>query len=109
MSTQQTRDASGMSTSWDKYGGGFSGASYFEIPGDESAGGWIGLLGTFCQGLILPGSTRVKRGGWGSRGGQPKWGYPDVVIVNGTNYTDGRRGDLVYRDENGVVLDLNLL
>ncbi|KAL8701353.1 MAG: hypothetical protein Q9201_004954 [Fulgogasparrea decipioides] len=32
--------------------------------------------------------------------------YPDVVEVNGVNFTDGWRGDLVYRDEAGRVLNL---
>ena len=32
--------------------------------------------------------------------------YPTLVIVNGTTYTDGGRGDLVYRSEADAVLDL---
>ncbi len=30
-------------------------------------------------------------------------------MVNGTNYTDDGRGDLVYRNETGVILDLDTL
>ena len=40
---------------------------------------------------------------------KPSWVYPDVLEVNGTNYTDERRGDMVYRDLAGRKLDLNLL
>lgn len=37
------------------------------------------------------------------------WRYPDFIMVNGTNYTDDGRGDLVYRNETGVILDLDTL
>ena len=35
--------------------------------------------------------------------------YPHVMVINGTNYTDDSRGDLVYRSDAGTVLDLNAL
>ena len=35
--------------------------------------------------------------------------YPDIILFNNTNYTDSRRGDLIYRDNGGVVLRLDLL
>ena len=41
--------------------------------------------------------------------GQRKWAYPDIIVVNGTNFTDERRGDLIYRDGMGNVLDLTRL
>ncbi|KAI4183080.1 MAG: hypothetical protein L6R41_005610 [Letrouitia leprolyta] len=32
--------------------------------------------------------------------------YPDLIEVDGVNYTDGWRGDLVYKDRRGRVLNL---
>ena len=37
------------------------------------------------------------------------WAYPDVILYNGTEYSDGHRGDRVYKDDGGHVLDLELL
>ena len=87
-----------------------SGASYIQCPGKTaslaqwSEVGWLGVLLGFC--------TRKIQRTTGSRvtaGIEATWGYPDIVSVNGTNYTDGRRGDLVYRNEEGNVLDLDTL
>ena len=36
-----------------------------------------------------------------------RWQYPDLIAVNGTNYTDDGRGDLVYRSEDGMMLNLD--
>jgi len=38
-----------------------------------------------------------------------QWRYPDLIVVNGTDYTDNAGGDLVYRSESGAVLDLGQL
>ena len=35
-------------------------------------------------------------------------GYVDIIEFRGTNYTDGKRGDMIYRYEKGSVLDLNM-
>ena len=32
--------------------------------------------------------------------------YPTFMVLNGTNYTDEGRGDLVYRSDSGTILDL---
>ncbi|KAI9716137.1 MAG: hypothetical protein M1812_005565 [Candelaria pacifica] len=32
--------------------------------------------------------------------------YPDVITVRGVEYSDDKRGDLVYRDAEGNILDL---
>ena len=37
------------------------------------------------------------------------WKYADLIVVNGTNYTDDDRGDLIYRSDDGAVLNLDLL
>ena len=37
---------------------------------------------------------------------QPTWGYPNIITVNGTNYTDDKRNDLIYRDLAGNILNL---
>ena len=61
--------------------------------------------------------SRSRRGDDGASSSDPgvhvhkvlkkrRWAYPDIIVVNGTNYTDGRRGDLIYRDGRGNVLDL---
>lgn len=64
-------------------------------------------------GISLSGSFPRKRAiisqdtGIAFLNGPPRWRYPDLISANGTNYTDDSRGDLVYRSENGAVLDLN--
>lgn len=39
----------------------------------------------------------------------PRELYADLISVNGTDYTDDGRGDMVYRDEKGRTLDLSSL
>lgn len=39
-------------------------------------------------------------------GPAPRWRWPEVVEVNGTEYSDGGRGDRMYVDAAGVVLNL---
>ena len=74
----------------------------------EAVNRWLGILGGYC-----PGKRRRMRRGWiGGREEEEEgrqWGYPDIVSFGGRNYTDERRGDLLYRDEGGRVLDLGLL
>ena len=38
-----------------------------------------------------------------------KWVYPDIIMYNGTVYSDSRRNDKVYKDSMGNVFDLKLL
>lgn len=90
------------------------GASYIQCPSktiataDATGLGWLGVLLGFCTKAgrerrsvsVEAGDGVVKK---------PTWVYPDILEVNGTNYTDGRRGDMVYRDLVGRKLDLNLL
>ena len=61
---------------------------------------------SFPDGVMLPGMVNRRRG---SGGNGDRWTYPDVIAFNGTNYTDGKRGDLVYKSAAGNVLDLSLL
>ena len=42
-------------------------------------------------------------------GHEESWAYPDVIILNGTEYSNEHRNDLVYRDARGNVFDLELL
>ena len=39
-------------------------------------------------------------------GSAPRWRYPELVVVNGSEYSDAGRGDLTYADAKGNVLDL---
>ena len=39
-------------------------------------------------------------------GPAPTWRYPELVVVNGSEYSDAGRGDLRYADAKGNVLDL---
>ena len=42
-------------------------------------------------------------------GPAPRWRYPELVVVNGSEYSDRGRGDLVYADAMGNTLDLTQL
>ena len=70
--------------------------------GEAVGSGLIGFL-RWCS------ETEVTRRGDSSGDGPAGWVYPDVITVNGTNYTDEWRGDMVYRDKNGNMLDLKVL
>lgn len=37
----------------------------------------------------------------------PREKYADLISINGTDYTDDGRGDMVYRDERGRALDFS--
>ncbi|KAL8736473.1 MAG: hypothetical protein Q9166_000265 [cf. Caloplaca sp. 2 TL-2023] len=39
----------------------------------------------------------------------PRWVYPDVINVNGTEYAKVRGQDLIYKDRDGIVLDLTTM
>jgi len=111
----------------------FSGASYISLPKSlppsEADSQWLtaeGLRGLVWGGgkwfanQVGPSSLssqpfRRKRGVISENKGTvyatapSLWRYPDFIMVNGTNYTDDGRGDLVYRNETGVILDLDRL
>ena len=83
------------------------GASYIQCPGSSIAGGWGAVLAGVCR--------RLNRRMSGKRDASTdakeevpsdKSGWPDVIVFNGTTYTDDRRGDLVYREAAGGWLNL---
>ena len=39
-------------------------------------------------------------------GRPPRWIYPTFLSVNGTTYTDGGAGNLIYTSDGGAVLNL---
>ena len=87
------------------------GASYIECPTSGIARGWGAVLSGFCARL------KRKRGegsavsepplaeGLTPRGG-PAWVWPDLITVDGVNYTDDRRGDFLYYDGMHRLLNL---
>lgn len=85
------------------------GASYIQCPAktaptaQETGTGWLGVLLGFCTRATRRRSVHVQ-GGEAAR--EPRRVYPHILEVNGTNYTDGRRGDMVYKDLAGRTLDL---
>ncbi|MCJ1240016.1 hypothetical protein MMC14_008016 [Varicellaria rhodocarpa] len=98
-----------------------SGMSYDQSPVEPIVTGTGALLAGLCNtlkyGIPLPKKWRRRGGGDGLGAGpgagvkaqEPNWAYPDVIVVGKTNYTDERRGDLMYRDEVGNVLNLTRL
>ena len=36
-----------------------------------------------------------------------RWEYPSLITVNGTNYTDNSRGDLIYSSDSGSMLNVS--
>ena len=76
-----------------------------------SGRGWVGILLDFCFRAERSGVNRRRNGDGGVEPGEENdWVYPDIVQVNGTNYTDGRRGNLEYRNgEGGSILSLDVL
>ena len=82
-----------------------SGASYIHCAGTDQEGGWKRILGGFCATLSSRRWGEMKRDAGEEKGG---WGYVDIIEFRGINYTDGKRGDMIYRDEKGSMLDLNM-
>ena len=85
-----------------------AGASYIQCPsrmaatGRDTGIGWLGVLLGFCT------SGSRKRSAAPGAIIKPTWTYPDIVQVNGTNYTNGMAG-LIYKDWRGRRLDLKSL
>ena len=77
-----------------------SGASYVECPGIAPPG-WSMSLVRLCP--------QPRRRSAAIAPVEPTWGYPDIIQINGTNYTDSRRGDMIYRNSDGMILDLNMI
>ena len=86
-----------------KLGGKIAGGNCIRCPLGTGIKGWIEALDGFCLG---PRNRAVGSGSRETESVQPTWGYPNVVSVNGTNYTSQHRHSLVYRDSAGTLLDL---
>ena len=101
-----------------------SGASYEVCPAQPIDSVVGPLMAALCMGIkwgvtrAFPGTRKRKR--MGDSKGLPgitkkskmperKWAWPDVVVVGKTNFSDDGRGDLVYRDGIGNVLNLTAL
>ena len=77
------------------------GASYISCPSNGIDRGWGFLLAGFC--------SRLKKKGTSSVPPPAAWVWPDLVTVDAVNYTDDRRGDLLYRDTKNGLLNLTRL
>ena len=74
-----------------------SGASFVQCPQAQGTGWFPALVG-----LCLRLNKRVATV-------EPAWGYPDIILLDGTSYTDGRRGDLLYKNAMGDLLNLTAI
>ena len=83
-----------------------SGGSYIQCPAGNLNRGWLQVLAGFCMRLHNRNGRELAETGAVV---EPTWGYPDMITVNGTNYTDEKRNDLIYRDTAGNMLNLTLL
>ena len=113
-----------------------TGAQYVSLPKrlppDPAASRWMSMQGILemaygggkwfttpaAEKLCPPATGRPQKGLKGRRdirsplkgdlciGPAPRWKYPELVVVNGSKYSDAGRGDLMYADANGNALDL---
>ena len=86
-----------------------AGASWIDCPAARTARvgwikGWVGNLGHFCLPQKMVGVIDRRQSIEGDTARIS--GYPNIISLNGTNFTDQYRGDLIYRDGQGRVLDL---
>ena len=79
-----------------------------------NGGQWLAGADSLSQYRMNPGKRvlmkRVSRPidkGTAYFASPPAKRFPDLILVNGTNYTDDMRGDLVYKSPTGIVLDLS--
>ena len=99
-----------------------SGMSYDRCPVKPIVTGTGPVITALCNtlryGISFPRKWRRRRGaanglsagpGTGIKAQAPKWAYPDIIVIGKTNFTDERRGDLIYRDEAGNMLNLTRL
>ena len=84
------------------------GASYIQCPSARLDIGWTSTLAGLCihlhKRLWREVPTRED-----SAAPELAWGYADVITFNGTNYTDERRGDFIYKDTTGNLFNMTLL
>ncbi|MCJ1242189.1 hypothetical protein MMC14_010196, partial [Varicellaria rhodocarpa] len=83
-----------------------SGASYVSCPLDKIDRGWGTVLAGFCSRLKRRGAVSVSAP---PTTADPAWVWPDIIMVNGVNYTDNRKGDLLYYDMKDTLLNFTRL
>ncbi|MCJ1232666.1 hypothetical protein MMC14_000619 [Varicellaria rhodocarpa] len=83
-----------------------SGGSYIQCPAGNLNRGWVQVLAGFCMKLLKRSGRELLEE---DAVIQPTWGYPDIITVEGINYTDHKRNDLMYRDPAGNELNLTYL
>ena len=78
------------------------GASYISCPSSNIERGWGSVLAGFC--------ARMKRGTDSKAESVPPsqvgWVWPDMITIDGVNYTDDRKGDLLYHDSENRLVNL---
>ena len=75
---------------------GVSGASYILCPTGTIGRGWGTALAGFC--------ARLKRDS--DSVATPAWVWPDLITVDGVNYTDDKKGTLLYYDDHNNLINL---
>ena len=68
---------------------------------------------SMCKNLFTRGNSMVsrrdRRAPNVAKKGFSRWVYPDIIMYNGTKFSDDHRNDKIYRDWKGNVFDLKLL
>ena len=91
-----------------------TGASYILCPSSAMDRGWGAVLAGFCARAKM----KRRRGTGGDAAASlaatppthplssgPAWVWPDVITMDGVNYTDGRKGNLLYYDSENRLLN----
>ena len=77
-----------------------SGATYILCPTGTLSRGWGIALAGFCARLKRDSDSVVAA---------PAWVWPDLITVDGVNYTDDRKGSLLYYDSHDRLINLTSL
>ena len=83
-----------------------SGASYILCPSKAMEWGWGAVLAGICARVKRRGADPVAAAAAASTQ-QAAWVWPDLITLDGVNYTDNRKGNLLYYDSQNRLLDLS--
>ncbi|KAI9716129.1 MAG: hypothetical protein M1812_005557 [Candelaria pacifica] len=84
-----------------------TGAGYIKCGDPKPSVGWLSVIAGLCVSFKDMNPRSWLPDNLAPRDEVPSSVYPDIITINGTNYTDGRIGNLMYKSISGELLNLN--
>lgn len=87
-----------------------TGGGYVKCSEPKAHSGWLSLIAGLCVSFLQHGVTS-PRAWWANdlapEDEMPRSVYPDIITIDGTNYTDGNLGNMMYISDSGEIINLN--